>query len=687
MPLAVFKTVVPDRLRFGVWVRFPCASAIFLLYWMSGRLIVRAASVPPPLVSLHRVVVGTAGHIDHGKTQLVKALTGIDCDRWAEEKARGITIDLGFAYLGDGDTQIGFIDVPGHERFVHNALAGLGGIRIMLLVVAADEGVMPQTREHLAICSLLGIPSAIIVLTKKDLVSAELLDLAELEVLELLEGTPFAGSRIVRVSSLTNEGIDDLRETLFELSSRFETPTDPSAPARLPVDRAFHLRGLGVLVTGTLVSGTVRVGDGLELLPSRQIIRVRSIQVHGDSRQEAAAGERTSLQLTGASLEDLERGVQLVTPGMFEPSLRLCAEMQLLAGAPEPLRGSVPVRFHLLSSECMGTLKPLAPRELKPGEAGIVELQLSVPVTAVRGDRFIVRRPSPQTTLGGGSIVDPRWRRPRAAMLATTLEALCAGNREALMAWVQAEGERGVESEALARRLGLPPDRLAGDLNALVEAGHLLVVPEAQGRARRWLTRAIYERVVTRAQSVLREYFARDRIAKGIPKAEAVKRIVPAVPAHVASVYFSWLREQKVLDLQGDLVVLPGRSIELSPVEGELAASIRQRFEAAGLAPPSVDEVRSEISAADPRLFETAVRYLLQNGDLVRLPNGILIALPVVDSVRRELLAMEWERFSVPEFKERFGLTRKFAIPLLEYFDSTGLTRRVGEHRMVVRSA
>lgn len=555
----------------------------------------------------------------------------------------------------------------------------------MLLVVAADEGVMPQTREHLAICSLLGIPSGLVVLTKKDLVSPELLELAELEALELLERTPFAGSRVVQVSSLTGEGIDELREAVFELAARFEVPVDPSDPARLPIDRAFHLRGLGVLVTGTLASGMVRAGEVLELLPSKQTVRVRSVQVHGQPREQATAGERTSLQLTGASLEELERGVQLVTPGTFESSPRLCARLQLLEDAPEPLRGSVPIRFHLLSSECMGTLKPLAPRELKPGESGVVELQLGVSVTAIRGDRFIVRRPSPQTTLGGGLILDPRWRRPRRANLAPTLEALCHGDREALAAWIQAECERGAEAETLARRLGLPPDRLGRELDALTEAGHLLVVPEAQGRARRWVARTVYQRIVGRAQAVLKEYFAKDRLAKGIPKAEAVKRIVPAIPANVASVYFSWLREQKILDLQGDLVVLPGRSVELKPAEAKLAAAIRQRFEQGGLAPPSAEEARSELTA-EARLFDIAVRYLLQSGDLVRLPNGRLIAALVVDGLRRELLAGGWERFSVPEFKERFGLTRKFAIPLLEYFDSMGLTRRIGEYRMVVGS-
>src|SRR5437763_9894821 len=258
-----------------------------------------------------RVIVGTAGHIDHGKTSLVLALTGIDCDRWAEEKARGITIDLGFAHLREGDLQIGFVDVPGHERFLHNALAGMGGIRIMLLVVAADEGVKPQTREHLAVCSLLGIPAGLVALTKSDLASPDLLELAELEVAELLAATPFAGAPILPVSSATGAGLPELRAALLELAARHARREHPSheepasEPARLPVDRAFHLRGLGVVVTGTLASGTVRTGDALEVLPRGGTARVRSIQVHGEAREAALAGERTSLQLTGAALEDL----------------------------------------------------------------------------------------------------------------------------------------------------------------------------------------------------------------------------------------------------------------------------------------------------------------------------------------------------------------------------------------------
>src|SRR5258707_6642173 len=366
---------------------------------------------------MRRVIVGTAGHIDHGKTCLVLALTGIDCDRWAEEKARGITIDLGFAHRTEGALQIGFIDVPGHERFLHNALAGMGGVRVMLLVVAADEGVKPQTREHLAVCSLLGIPAGLVALTKSDLVTSDLLELAQLEAEELLADTPFADAAILPVSSVTGAGIPELERALLDLASLHAAPADRQRPARLPIDRAFHLKGLGVVVTGTLASGAVHPGDVLELLPKGSRARVRSIQVHGQPREAADAGERTSLQLTGVTLEELGRGMQLGTPEAFAATTSLLARFTLLTLAPAPIRGFVPVRLHHFASETMGRMRPLAAAGLAPGETGPVEIRLQGPVSAVRGDRYILRRPSPATTPGGGEVLRTRWGRDRGAVL------------------------------------------------------------------------------------------------------------------------------------------------------------------------------------------------------------------------------------------------------------------------------
>ncbi|MES1243902.1 MAG: selenocysteine-specific translation elongation factor [Acidobacteriota bacterium] len=628
---------------------------------------------------MRRAIVGTAGHIDHGKTSLVLALTGIDCDRWAEEKARGITIDLGFAHLEQDDLQIGFIDVPGHERFLHNALAGLGGIRVMLLVVAADEGVKPQTREHLAVCSLLGIPAGVVALTKVDLVSSDLLELAQLEVEELLAPTPFAGSPVLPVSSTTGQGIPELRATLVDLASRHSTPSDPDHPARLPVDRAFHLRGLGVVVTGTLASGEVRPGDTLELLPRGQRVRVRSIQVHGQPREAAEAGERTSLQVSGAALEELGRGMQLGPPDAFAASTSLLARFTLLADAPAPLRGFTPVRVHLFASEILGRMRPLG-GDLMPGETGPVEIRLEAPVTAVRGDRYIVRRPSPAATLGGGEVLDPRWRRHRGTILGQALTALQGDLRQALAFWVQEAGERGAGAAELARRLGLPPAGAETELRKLSAANKLIAVPGQD----RWIAPSAVQRVTERAKRVLKEHFQKDRLADGMPKAEAVRRILRGRAAELAPVYLGWLEAQKVLVVQGDQVALPGRSAQLTGEESTLAAAVVERFDRGGLAPPSPSELSIGLNAK-PQILDGVIRHMVSRGQLVRLPDGLILAASAVAGLKRDLLASGWERFSVPEFKDRFGLSRKWAIPLLEHLDSTGVTRRVGDERMIVR--
>ncbi len=634
---------------------------------------------------MRRVIVGTAGHIDHGKTRLVEALTGIDCDRWAEEKSRGITIDLGFAHLEEGGFQIGFVDVPGHERFLHNALAGLGGIRIMLLVVAADEGVKPQTREHLAICELLGIPAAIAALSKVDLVTPDLVELARLEVEELLAATRFAGADLVPVSSQTGEGVEDLKRRLLALAEGHEAVLDPERAARLPVDRAFHLKGLGVVVTGTLASGAVAPGDALELLPGGGRARVRSVQVHGASRERAEAGERTALQLTGTALGEVERGVQLAAPDTLATTTTLLGRFRLLPDAPKPIRGSTPIRFHLLSSEVLGRLRPLA-GAIEPGGEGAVALRLARPVAAIRGDRFVVRRPSPPATLGGGEILDPHWVRRRGGALERALAALDGELPGALALWIEEAGEAGLEATEAARRLGLDPASVEPRLEALVSGQRALAVPAAGGRPRRWLAPGVYKRLAERAGRTLEAYFRRERLARGMPKAEALARILPGRGAELADVYLDWLARQKVLVVDGDRVNLPGRSAELTGEESDLSQRLLERFERAGLTPPSPAAVAAELGAK-PQILEGVMRYLQTRGKLARLPGGMVLAAAAVERLRGELAASDWESFSVPEFKERYGLTRKWAIPLLEHLDSIGATRRVGDRRLVVRKS
>ena len=633
---------------------------------------------------MQRIIIGTAGHIDHGKTMLVEALTGIDCDRWIEEKERGITIDLGFAYLRHNELQLGFIDVPGHERFVHNALAGLGGIRVVLLVVAADEGVKPQTREHIDICSLLEIPACLVALTKSDLATEEILELAQMEVDELLGSTPFAGAEILTVSSKTGDGIPELRERLLQLAVRHAADVDPDRPARIPIDRAFHLKGLGVVVTGTLVSGLFKPGDNLELLPGEKKARIRSVQVHGEQRQQAEAGERTALQLSGVGLEDLHRGVQLVTSGEFRTTKTLLGRFTLLDGAPKVIKGSTSIRLHLYSSEVLGRLRPLQ-GPLAPGATGAVEIRLSQPVVAVRGDRFIVRRPSPPTTLGGGEILDPQWHRHRGKELETALVALSGEIAEALEFWVQEGMEAGVETRVLARRLGLVAAKVEESLQQLAAAQRILRVTSTAGQGTRWLAPDVYRRVAERAEKVLGSYFRRQRLATGMPKAEAVKRILPSRAVDLADTYIQWLQAQKILVVTGDTVNLPGRAAEMTGEESQLAKDIVTHFDAAGLKPPPPGKI-CEVLGAKPQIFDGVVQYLLEKGDLTRLPGGLLISSSALRAVKDDLRTGSQDRFSVGDFKSRYQLTRKWAIPILEHLDSAGITRRVGDQRQVVRS-
>ena len=636
---------------------------------------------------MRRVVIGTAGHIDHGKTSLLEALTGIDCDRWAEEKARGITIDLGFAHLEQrdaarGDLQIGFVDVPGHERFLHNALAGLGGIRLMLLVVAADEGVKPQTREHLAICSLLEIPHGLVVLTKRDLVDEDLLELAQLEVEEELEGTSFAGAETVAVSSITGEGIDELRQRLLELAREVAVRGAAGQPFRLPVDRAFQLRGLGAIVTGTLISGRVEAGQTLRVQPRGAAARVRSLQVHGESRKSAEAGERTALQLTGVDLESLARGEQLVTPDTFADTRSVCADFTLLADSPDPLTTFVPVRFHLYSSEVVGKLRPLGTAPLAPGESGPVEIRLSQPVVAVRGDRFIIRRPSPAATLGGGRILDPRWRRRRGRSLTAALTAIEDPDK-ALELWVAETGERGAAAAELAPRLGTTTGELAADLDRLTAANRLLRVES--GRGRRWIAPEMCRRVMARGKQALSEYFRDDRLARGMPKAQFLGRVLSRRAADLADVYLGWLAAEKILVVDGDMVNRPGREVKLSGEESKLSRAVLAEIESGGLAPPAPGELRAALGVK-PQILEGVQRYLVEQRKLVRLPSGMILAASAVGRLRRDLVASGWDEFKVSQFKDRFDLSRKWAIPLLEHLDSIGATRRVGDLRQIVRS-
>src|SRR3989454_1072947 len=471
------------------------------------------------------IIVGTAGHIDHGKTALVKALTGIDADRLKEEKERGITIDIGFAHLAlDSNTTAGFIDVPGHERFIKNMLAGVGGIDLVMLVIAADESVMPQTREHLDICSLLHIKHGLTVLTKIDNVERDIADLAEIEVREFLKGSFLEHSPILRVSSLTSEGIPQLIDTLREFSRKIE-PKDATRIFRLPIDRCFTMKGFGTVITGTLIAGQVHKEDEVEIFPSQRTTRIRGIQVHGRTSNEALAGQRTALNLQGVEVSDIERGMVLTVPGVFKPTSMFDCHLELLPSAPGPIVMRKRVRFHIGTAELMGYVVLLGQDHLNPGESALVQIRLEQPTLALPGDRFIIRQYSPMITIGGGQILDAfpeKHRRSDKAVLQRLKIFKDGSVEQRLMAIVEGAGLQTVELSHLVAGLGLSPQHVREALTALTKSGRIRTVSENPMTV---VSAAAFKGAEERAAAEVQRFHRTNPLVQGIGREELRARL------------------------------------------------------------------------------------------------------------------------------------------------------------------
>jgi selenocysteine-specific elongation factor len=625
-------------------------------------------------MSRKKRVVGTAGHIDHGKTSLVRALTGIDTDRLPEEKRRGITIDLGFASWFTDDYQIGFIDVPGHERFVKNMLAGVGGIDSALLVVAADESIKPQTREHFAICRLLGIPTGLVAITKSDLVDRDILELVRLEIEDLAAGSFLAGKPIVPVSSTTGAGLDELRAAILQSVASVDDRDATTRVFRLPIDRVFTMKGFGSVITGTTYSGTVRVEDEVEVLPTGKRSRARGVQVHGEPRNEASAGERTSMNLADIALEELHRGQQVLHPNTLRPSQIITARLELLADA-KPLKEQTRIRFHHLSAELLGTIRFVdeTEGELKPGYAAYVQIRLEAPVVAVAGDRFVIRRYSPAYTIGGGAILDAHLSKLSRGTRSEILDTLAGGTlpeRVELMAKLQ--GLRGLPLDELQARTGIRSERLAKELKR---------VPNVVITGSTYLHHDVLADFRRRSMELLERYFKQNKMAMNVPKGEFVQKLIPA--GAPVNFLLADLANQKIAVVQGDALDIPGRSKTLGGAEGELARMIEARYAEAGLQTPATSEIIRAIPQK-PKVIEGVIAYLVKQGTLVRLAEGVYLHRDVIAAARERLGSKKGQTIDVGQFKDLFGISRKVAIPLLEYFDSVGATKRIGDARQVM---
>jgi len=633
--------------------------------------------------------VGTAGHIDHGKSTLVEALTGTHPDRLEEEKRRGITIDLGFAFLDFSGIRFGFVDVPGHERFVRNMLAGVGGIDLVLLVVAADESVMPQTREHFDICRLLGIPRGVIALTKSDLADAETLSLARLETEELVRGSFLEGAPIVPVSARTGAGLDPLREALVR-AAESSPVRDTKGAFRLPIDRSFAIRGFGTVVTGTLVSGSVRAEDEAEILPAGIQARVRGLQSGGQKIEVARAGQRTAVNLAGVEHSAVTRGMTLVPAGRFSPTSRVHARIELLSSARAMRRR---FRAHLFqgSAETIAVVRVLEAgseeRAIGPGETRFAELRTAAPIFVLPGDRFVLRQYSPVVTMGGGVVLDaaPARRTRDAAAFRQRLEILATGDPPAVLEALVADSPRGLTFNQASRRTGWSEAEVRAAAESLAAGGKARVLAGGGGEAGVIAPAKPYAALVERLREDVEAHHRDNPLAEGISKEELRIRVARLAGPAMFRAALAELAAAGQIAIAGDTVKRAGREIALAPEEARAKEQIEQAFAKAGLMVPSLKEVLETLPVEAARA-QKIVQILLREKVLVRVAAELVFHRTALERVRQLLAGYKQQhgdRMSVPAFKELTGITRKYAIPLLEYLDRERITRRVGDERII----
>lgn len=625
------------------------------------------------------VVIGTAGHIDHGKSALVKALTGTDPDRLKEEKERGMTTDLGFAFLG---RDITIIDVPGHERFVRHMLAGASTIDVVMLVVAADDGVMPQTREHFEICQLLGLRRGIIVINKADLVDGEMIDLVREDVATLVKGSFLEAAPVVVVSAITGQGIPELRQVIRSLVAGLEPKTDRGI-FRMPIDRCFSMKGFGTVVAGTVLSGECRVGDRLELLPQSIEVRVRGIQQHNQSVSAAHLGERAALNLQGIERTVVERGNVLATPGYYRPTIVINASLLLLSDAARPLGNMTRAHLHTGTAEVMCRVVLLDRKQLQPGESGLVQLRLEAPVICDWGDRFVIRLYSPLQTVGGGTILEAssaKERRFDEAVL-RRLQALRTGEADSVIEQHILKG--GFEARTLAQiamDLALSIEETQKRCEQLQAAGRL---QRLQFEGKDYLVHSAKLEEARRAVlGALERFHGENPVRVGMKRSELRGKIGQGLSACVFEAVLAQELVTGSVALEGDRVRLASHQVRLTPEEQAEFSRLDALFATTGLSAPTLTEA---LSGVEKRLGERVRIALLESGRLIDCGDGVVLHKDVLARAGeklREMFAIKKE-LTASEIRQGLGTTRKYVIPLLNYFDSVGLTQRRGEVRVL----
>lgn len=629
------------------------------------------------------LVMGTAGHIDHGKTTLVRALTGIDCDRLGEEKRRGITIELGFAHLDlPGGGRLGIVDVPGHERFVKNMVAGAAGLDFVMLVIAADEGVMPQTREHLEICTLLGIERGLVALTKTDMVDEEWLELVMDDLSEFLDGTFLQDAPVVPVSAQTGQGLDELRNRLEAVAAGCSSVRRMDL-FRLPVDRVFSMKGHGTVVTGTLVSGRLSVNDPVVAYPNGRQGKVRSIQWHGASVETADAGQRTAVNLHGLEVEDLERGDVLAKEGTMIPSNGLDVELTLLSSAHRGLKHRKEFHFHLGSRELLGRIHLPETEQLEPGRTAVCQIRFEEPVCAVFGDRFVIRSFSPLRTIGGGRVVGPVSRKiKRFSSQADWLRQLAGDDPAArIEAQLDMAGAQGVGFSGLRIMAGLEDKKLEKILTDMGAKQRALLFDKDE---RSYVSGKVLDRLGEEFVTHLENYHKANPMQAGQLRVEAASGWGRDLPERLFQFLLARLVRQGAVTQEGEIVRLPDHKVSLAADQEKLRATVLRAYEDGGQAPPNIKDV---LEPLDLTFKEAAgvFRLLTEEGRLRKIKEDMYYSSAalqeIIDAV--EAYFQTNDDLGPPQLREITGLSRKYVIPLLEYMDKEKITVRVGDKRIL----
>ena len=643
---------------------------------------------------MREIIIGTAGHIDHGKTALVEALTGINTDRLKEEKLRGITIELGFAHLTLPSGRLAaIVDVPGHERFVKTMVAGATGVDLVMLVIAADEGIMPQTREHLDICRLLRVQKGLVALTKVDLAEEEWLGLVEEDLKEFLKGSFLEGAPVVRTSAVTRQGLGDLLRSLDDLAAQIrERP--PAKFFRLPIDRAFSMKGFGTVVTGTLMAGRIREGDAVEVAPKGIRTKVRGLQVHNRPVRESSGGMRTAVNLQGVDKEQIERGDVLIPPESLPVTHMVDAHLEYLPSAPWKLKNRARVRFHAGTAEILGRIILLDREILEPGQEADVQIRLESPTVVVHGDPFVIRSYSPAQTIGGGLVLDgfPGKHRRNSGEVMSYLEGLRSpepGKVSLLL--VRASGTKGFTRAQLEQRLNLAEEAWAAVLGAGVFKEGVREIDSGAGTRGRqedllFVAREFYELVRNEVLGVLRQHAEAHPLEPGLPREDLRGRCRSRPSIRLFSQVLQDLLEEGRLVVEGDRWRWEGHKVELGEKEQARMEKLEAVFLEAGLEPPLQKEVEERFGLREKQARDL-LELLVRQGRLVRVKEGLYFHAGELHALEERLAAFLRERGEIQplEFKEMTGLSRKYMIPLLEYFDRVKLTMRVGDKRVLRR--